>query len=154
MVKKELSRKFLHKERFAQKGFLITVDAFLSVTLMLLLITASLFYLSQAKVDSWNTVDLKSAVTDLSTILEKNLVFEDSIKQSSSELLLEKLNNSSSKYCFSTTIYNSSLSIFMSAVKTGCTKNSEEILSTERVIVVNSSGTISFYVARIDGWFK
>lgn len=147
-------KKFFSKKRYAEKGFLITVDSFLSVTLIIFLITASLFYLSQAKSDSWNTVDLKYAVNDLSTVLEKNLGFENAIKQSSSELLLEKLDNSSSKYCFSSTIYNSDLSVQMSSIKTGCTKNAEDILSAERVIVVNSSGTISLYIARIDGWFK
>jgi len=121
---------------------------------MLLLVTGALFYLSQSKVDSWNTVDLKFAVNDLSSVLEKNSVFESTIKQSSSELLLEKLNASAQKYCFSATIFDSGLNVFIAATKTGCTKSSEQILSTERTVVVNSDGDISFYVARIDGWFN
>jgi len=143
------------KEFFSQRGFVITVDSFLGVTLLFLLIVLSFFYLSQTAINSWNTIDLRDAVFDEATVLEKSLVLETAVNQSSSEGILSSLDSTQASYCFEVSILNpDDFSIAINALKTGCIKHADESFSFEKTLVVNSNGTVSFYVARIEGWSK
>ena len=140
---------------FSQKGFVITVDAFLGATLMFLLVILSFVYLSQTSMDSWNTVDLRNAVFDEANVLEKSLVLETAVKQSSSEGILSSLNSTQAFYCFEVSVLNpNDFSIVINALKTGCIKRSTDSFSFEKTLVVNSNGIVSFYIARIEGWSR
>jgi len=138
----------------SERGFVITVDSFLSVVVMTLLIVLSFFFLSKVTGDSWNLVDLKNIVSDKSAVLEKNLLFEDSILRSSSELLEVSLNSSPDPYCFEATLFNESLSPLVHALKAGCTKSTIQIISSERTFMVRDDNGSSFYIARVEGWVK
>ena len=70
------------------KGFIITTDAFIGLTLLALITVISFFYLSTVVQSSWNTVDLINLARDEATVLEKQQIFENAIKQSSADLLL------------------------------------------------------------------
>ncbi len=137
------------------KGFVITVDAFLGATLILLFIIISFFYLSQVSLTSWNLIDLRNIVNDEAAVLEKTMTLEYSVNQSSSDALLSKLNESAMNVCFEVTITNPVTSLpVVHAVKTGCVKNASEVASIERSFVVNDGNSVSFFVARIEGWVK
>ncbi|MFA5931468.1 MAG: hypothetical protein WC821_04115 [archaeon] len=139
----------------ARKGFIITVDAFLSVTLILLLVILSFFYLSSTSLDSWNVVDLKNIVFDCASVLEKSLALESAVKQSSSEGILLILNNTPNRYCFEVSVLDSTnLSPIITVLKAGCVKYSTEIISYERGLVVKTDMDTSFYLARVAGWVK
>jgi hypothetical protein len=137
------------------KGFVITVDAFLGATLILLFIIISYFYLSQVALTSWNLVDLRNIVNDEAAVLEKTMALEYSVNQSSSDVLLSKLNESSMNICFEVTIINPSTALpVIHAMKTGCVKNASEVVSIERSFVVNEDDRVSFFIARVEGWIK
>lgn len=145
----------INKGAKQEKGFVITVDAFLSSTLILLLIILSFFYLSNTSLNSWNIVDLKNIVFDCASVLEKSLTLESAVKQSSSEGILLFLNNTPNRYCFEVVILNpADLSPVVDVLKAGCTKYSDEIISYERALVVKNSSSTSFYLARVEGWVK
>jgi hypothetical protein len=152
VLKHSSCRKFIFPS--SEKGFVITVDAFLSVVVMILFVVLSLFFLSRVSSDAWNTVDLKNIVSDKASALEKSLIFEDSVKRVSVELLASSINSSPEPYCFSITIFNESLSPILHAIKAGCTKDATEIFSSERSLVVRSDAGSSFYIARVEGWVK
>jgi len=136
-------------------GFVVTVDAFLGATLVLLFIVISFFYLSHVSLTSWDQVDLRNTVNDEAAILEKTNAFEYSINQSSSDVLLAKIDESYSNTCFEVTIIDPSTSMpVIHSLKTGCTKNSSEVASVERSFVVNDDENVSFYIARVEGWIK
>jgi|GEM_PF-1091783 len=154
---KEWSKKDCHVNRtlqFSERGFVITVDAFLSVVVTTLLVLLAFFYLSWVSSDSWNVVDLKNIVSDEASVLEKNATFEDSVLRNSSELLEISLNSSPDPYCFEATIFNSSLSPVIHALKAGCSKTATQIISSERTIVVRDDAGSSFYFARVEGWIR
>lgn len=136
-------------------GFVITLDSFLGLTLLFFLIIASLYYVSQISFSSWNNIDLINSARDLSIVLEKGDYFEDSIIQGSSEILLEKINSTPQSICFevSLTPENSSLPTII-ASKSGCSKNYDELIVFNRVIVVNDGEDFDFFVASTEAWYK
>ncbi len=141
--------------KFFKKGFIITVDAFLGVTLMLLLILLSLFFISQTSLSSWNLVDLRTAVNDTAVLLEESKSFENSIKQSSGDILLSIINESPENYCFEVTVLDyPALSNVVHVVKSNCTKNSDTVIAVSKSVVINDHPNVLFYIAKVEGWIK
>jgi hypothetical protein len=137
------------------RGFVITVDAFLGVTLILLFAVLAFFYMSKVSLNSWNTIDQRNLVFDEASILEKSLALENSVINSSSEEILSFLNQTPQGYCFEVTIYSSpDLSPKIHSIKTGCVKSADEYISIDRSFVVRDSDSVSYYIARVSGWSK
>jgi hypothetical protein len=136
-------------------GFVITSDAFLGLTLLFLLILVSLSYISQVSFVAWNNIDLINSARDLSIVLDKSNVFENSILLNSSELLLDELNSTPNSFCFEINIVpeNSSVPV-LSVLKTGCSKNFDELIVVNRSIIVNNNNVFSFFVVKTEAWFK
>jgi len=136
-----------------EKGFIITVDSFISITLVLVFVLVSFYYLSNVTINSWNTVDARTLAFDEGAVLEKSLALENSIKQSSSEPLLSIINSTPSGYCFEVIVFDSTMVLpTVHAIKTGCTKNSSTLTSVERAFVVRENSIVSVYIARINVW--
>ena len=138
----------------SEKGFVITIDAFLSVTVVVLFVILAFFYLSNVGSVSWNSIDLKTIVSDELSVLEKSLVFEDALERGSSELILSSLNSTPNNYCFEVTLFSEVFSPIVHTIKTGCTKSATQIVSSERVIIVQSDFGPTSYIARVEGWSK
>lgn len=138
-----------------EKGFVITIDAFLGITLMFALIIVAFFFFSQTELSAWNSVDLRNAVNDEAAVLLKGRILENALQQGSSELVLMNLNSSSDNYCFEVTITGAgSSSIVLHSIKTGCVKSSDNIAAVNKSVVVRSNSLVSFYIARVEGWVK
>ena len=136
-------------------GFVVTSDSFLGLTLLFLLVLASIYYTSQISFDSWNNIDLINSARDLSTVLDKGNFFENAIKQGSSELLLEKINLTPQSFCFEVSVFPENVVVpSLVASKSGCVKNYEELIVVNRAIVVNDVNSISFYTACVEAWYK
>ena len=137
-----------------EKGFVMTVDAFLSITLIAIFVLLAFGYISLIKLDSWNSVDLKNSVFDTISILEKTNLFNDALLNYSTEGISSIMNSTPNNVCFESTVFDNSLNVVLHSIKTGCTKNSSQIFSAERLIVLNNNGNVSFFIARIEGWSK
>ncbi|MFA6064468.1 MAG: hypothetical protein WCW44_01480 [archaeon] len=136
-----------------EKGFIITVDSFISTTLVLVFVLVSFYYLSNISLNAWNTVDVRTLAFDEGAVLEKSLALENSVRLVSSESLLSSLNSTPSGYCFEATVFDASMTNpIIHAIKTGCTKNSTKVVSIDRAFIVRDGATSSFYIARIDVW--
>lgn len=138
------------------RGFLISLDAFLSLTINMLLIFMAFFYLSQISTTSWNSVDLKLIVMDQLAVLEKSGTLESSVKQKSSEPILSSLNMTPYPLCFEVLVFNDeNLSVpAIHVVKAGCQKNFTELSVVERALVVVHNSDVNFLIARVSGWKK
>jgi ABC-type amino acid transport substrate-binding protein len=138
------------------KGFIISTDAFIALTLLAFLAVVSFFYLSTITSTSWNTIDLINTARDEAIFLEKQQIFEDAIKQQSSDILLDKVNATPNAYCIEISIFNeNNLTVPMLYVlKSDCTKGFSDLATSDRTIVVNSGNNVSFYVAKIGVWYK
>ncbi len=136
-----------------EKGFIITVDSFISTTLVLVFVLVSFYYLSNISLNAWNTVDARTLAFDEGAVLEKSNALENSVKLVSSEPLLNSLNSTPSGYCFEATVFDSTMSTpIIHAIKTGCVKNSTKLISIDRAFVVRENAISSFYIARVDVW--
>lgn len=142
------------KTLWKEKGFIITVDSFLGITLIAVLILLAFGYMSLIKLDSWNNIDLKNSCSDLVSILDKTNVLNDSLLSYSTEGILDIFNSTPNNICFESTLFDDSFVVVLHAIKTGCTKSSTQVFSVERSIVLNDGATVSFFIARIEGWYK
>ncbi|MGI6589837.1 MAG: hypothetical protein ACOX1V_04220 [Candidatus Iainarchaeum sp.] len=140
--------------KISENGFIITVDSFLGITLATIFIILALFYLSLISLDSWNAVDLKDSCSDLISVMEKNGVIVDALFSSSSEEISLILNSTPQNTCFELIIFDEESINVIHSIKTGCVKSSRSVFSVERSIVLNEGEGVSFFVARINGWFK
>ena len=138
------------------KEFIISTDAFIGLSMLAFIVVISFFYLSTVSLTSWNTIDLIDTVRDEAIVLEKQQVFEDAIKQSSIDLVLSKLNATSDQFCFELSVFaESNLDVpVLYAIKTGCTKNYEQLVVADRTVVVNTDTDVDFYIAKLGGWYK
>jgi hypothetical protein len=138
------------------KGFILTFDSFLGIVLLFFLILATFFYISQISFDSWNSIDLITYARDEATVLEKNLVFENAIRQGSSELIRQNLNATHNPICFEASIFedNNITSPVIIATKSGCVKNSDSIYAINRTVVVKNNADINFYLIKMEAWYK
>lgn len=141
-------------DKIGEKGFIITVDSFLGITLVAIFVIMAFGFISLIRVDSWNSVDLKNACSDLSSILESENIISNALLSYSTEGILEVLDLTPSNICFESIIFDSDSNIVLHSIKTGCVKSSNQVFSTERSIVQNNGGTVSFFISRINGWFK
>ncbi len=137
-----------------QKGLFLSTDAFVGLTLVFVLILTSMVFLSQVSFNSWNSIDLINAARDEGVVLEKTLILEQSIKQNSSEHLVQALITTPESLCFEVNVFRKEdlLLPIMNAIKPNCVKYYKEISSTERTIIVNDNGVVLFYIARIGVW--
>ena len=142
------------KNFLKEKGFIITVDSFLSITLVAILMMLAFGYISLIKLDSWNSIDLKNSVSDLSILLDKTDSINSALLSYSTEGISSVLNSTPNNTCFESTVFDSGSTVVLHAIKTGCTKSSTQVFSVERSIVLNDNGVVSFFISRVEGWFK
>ena len=137
------------------KGFVLTTDSFIGITLLALFMLISLSLTSQVKINAWNNIDLVVVTRDIGIVLEKNNVLENAVLQGSSEILLSSLNSTPKATCFEINLYKSNDLVVpkISAIKAGCTKNFDELIIINRSFVVNSND-VNFYIAKIGGWYN
>ena len=138
------------------KGFIITIDAFMGLSMLAFIIVISFFYLSTVSLTSWNTIDLINTTRDEVVVLEKQQVLENAMKQSSADLILSKLNATPDSHCFELSIFSEdNLDIpVLYALKTGCTKDYAQLVVADRTFIVNTDTNVEFYVAKLGGWYK
>jgi hypothetical protein len=139
-----------------RRGFILSSDAFLGLTLLALLIVVSFGYISQINPSVWNNVDLINAGRDLSITFKKSDVFTNAIKQSSSELLLDKLDSTPNSFCFEINIFEESNTNvpLINAMKAGCIKSFDELVVINNSLVVNNNADVDFYLVKVGVWYK
>lgn len=137
------------------RGFIITIDSFLGIVLLFMLVIVSFSFLSNIGLSAWNNIDAHNAVNDEAIVLEKSLALENAVKQSSSEALSSALNSTRGAYCFDVTILNpSDYSPVVHALKSGCASSSDSEIVSNRSFAVRTDSNISFYIAKVGGWAK
>ncbi|MDD4251196.1 MAG: hypothetical protein PHX27_03325 [Candidatus ainarchaeum sp.] len=145
----------MKKDNLGSKGFVITSDSFLGLTILFVLILASMFYISQVSFNSWNNIDLINSARDVLIVFDKASYFENAILQGSSEVLVEKINSTPKSLCFELSLIPKDSSIpLIIALKSGCFKNFNELIVVNRSIIVNDGASVSFFTARVEAWYK
>jgi hypothetical protein len=138
------------------KGFVITTDAFIALTLLFILAVVSFFFISNTSIESWNNVDLVLASRDESALLEKSLALENAVLRDSTEPITELINASPQAICLEVSVFSQSdlNTPVMYALKASCTKSFSEVVVSQRSFVVNNGSSVNFFVARIGAWYK
>lgn len=147
------------------KGFFFTVDSFLAITFVTAVVLLALFNLSNVRLDAWNSIDLLYATNDMLTVLEKSGTLDDSfelnpldneITPTSSESVLNYLNNSSHALCFELTAFRDGnlLDPIFYVIEDDCSNESSEVTVVERPFVIVKGDIIQINTVRLSGWRK
>ena len=140
-----------------KKGFVITLDAFLSLVLVLVLVFAAYSAISGTTATAWDTVQLKTLAQDEATVLQKSRAADAANFVWSGMDLVEIMNVSPVRVCFESSIlYGPDRSVLVHALKTGCVKNASEIVAVERSFVtigVSDPSLIANDIIRVEAWW-
>ena len=138
-----------------ENGFIITIDSFLGITLLFVLLVMAYFFFSQVSLDAWNNIDLRNSVNDEATVLTKTFIFENAINQSSSEVISMAINTMPPNLCLEVTIMNSiDYSPLLHATKSSCVKSNKDVVAVNRNVSVRNDSRVNFYIAKVEGWYK
>jgi hypothetical protein len=137
------------------KGFILSSDAFLGLTLLSILIIVSFGYVAQINSNVWNNVDLINAGRDVMLTFKENNIFENTVRQNSAEILLDNLNSTPNSFCFEINIFEESdTSVpIINVIKTGCIKNYDEFVVVNGSLVINNDN-LDYYLVRVGTWYK
>ena len=146
-----------------KKGFFFTVDSFLALTFVTAIVLLSMFHMSNVQLDSWNSIDLRTATNDALIVMEKSGALDSAFQEDSGEIItasaipiLEDMNRTSQAYCFELVIFEGgdvSKPVFH-VMKPDCSKESTEFASVERPLVIVKGDLIENYIVRLGGWRK
>lgn len=131
-----------------KKGIAFTIDAVFALVLAVLLITATLVFISDNTFSNKKSLD--SVSKSVLTVLEKDFMLKNAIEFDSLSELSVYINTLPSQYCFILSIKNQSKSeVIDNVTKSNCVQ-SEEIIYTRRVFVYNQE----IYYAELISWYK
>jgi len=134
------------------KGFVISIDAMLALSVMLVLFIAAAFYLAQVKSSATPSLFLKEFSMDTGMVLEKTSLLKNAIEKNSSTELSSFLNKLPKNVCLEVSIFNKDNleSAEITVLKSGCNADYSEKTSIKRGFLAGSPP--EFYIARISAW--
>ncbi len=135
-----------------KKGFVISIDAMLALSVTLVLFIAAAFYLARVESSATPSLFLKEFSMDAGTVLEKTRILENAVEKNSSVELSSFLNKLPQNVCLEVSIFNEDdlESAELTVLKNGCNANYAEKTSIKRGFLAGSPP--QFYVARISAW--
>ncbi|MBI2598472.1 MAG: hypothetical protein HYW50_04720, partial [Candidatus Diapherotrites archaeon] len=139
-----------------KKGFVMSVDAIISLLIFFALFSATTFYLGQVKFEAKNSVLLKESAMDAITVLEKNGKLEEAVKTNKATQIRSFLNKLPNSLCAQIQIFgeNDPANPLMTVLRPDCKKNFKETATFNRSFAVLNGATADNYVARITAWTR
>jgi len=135
------------------KGFVISVDAVISLIITFSLLVAINGFFAEARPNSLNDIKLSAVSEDVLAVLEKTGKLENSVKENSNNEIAKYLNKTSLSLCFEINIYDydHNSSALSSAAKKDCRK-------TDKMLVISTKRSFfseeKFYWAEMKSWHK
>ena len=146
----------MKQEKISSKGFIISLDALVALSVLLSVLMLSSFYLSQAQYTAKNGIILKENAIDILSTLEKNGVLEEAVATDKPAPIRSFLNKLPDSICADLSIYNSTdlNSAVMDVLRPGCQKNFTESATLNGSFIVQEANDANFYIARSTVWFR
>ncbi|MCX8190026.1 MAG: hypothetical protein N3F05_02240 [Candidatus Diapherotrites archaeon] len=136
------------------KGFILSMDALFSLTVLIILLGIVTFYFSGMSFGAFQSTALYDFASDLGAALEKGGYFEKAIDENEMTELSTILNVSPQKLCLELRIYSSEdiNSVLFSTYKVGCVSKYSERASYKRSFFSNKAGKA--YLAEVLAWYR
>jgi len=147
--------KLITKKR-NEKGFIISFEALIALLVFAVLISTSIFYLSQVVPEARNSLLLKETAADALTVLDKTTVLQNAIDSGSSSDISSFLARLPYNMCTEVLIYsNTDLNtVVLSTLRPGCEKTFNELATVKRDFFTENNGNLEFYMAKLNMWVR
>ena len=136
------------------KAFIFTLDAILAIILCSIIFLFTYSLLTKFQDSVVRETALTDACSDVLTSLEKNGTLRNSVYYSRTSDIRDVLSNMSSNICSSITIYSSSNQPLLLAKRPDCSCTGDRSLIVRSFVIPQSNGTISEYMAKMEGCYK
>jgi len=138
------------------RGFVISFDALLALTLLLIVLLLTNSYLSGVEFGAKNSLTLKQNAMDIATVLEKSGEFEWAVQNNKVNQIRSYINKLPNSVCAEVKIFsdNDYSTPALSVLRPGCTKDFDDSATINRGFVERSSGNTNFYVGRVITWLR
>ena len=144
------------KIKISGKGFIISLDALVALSILLSVLMLSSFYLGQAQYSAANSLILKENAADILSTLEKNGALEEAVATDKPAPIRSFLNKLPDSICADLSIYGSTdlNSAVMDVLRPGCRKNFTDSATLNGSFIVQEGSDANFYIARAMVWFR
>jgi len=137
-----------------ERGFIISFDGMVALSLAFILFIAAATYLAGVQSNARGSVFLKEFSMDAATVLEKSGLLEETVERNSSAGLRSFLNKMPAAVCMEVKIFDNSdlVNAEVVVLKAGCTAEYFEKTSLKRGFVAGDDP--EFYIAEVSAWKK
>jgi hypothetical protein len=136
------------------KAFIFTLDAILAIVLCTIMLLFTFSLLTKFQYSVVRDTALSDACSDVLTSLEKNHTLKNAIYYSRTSDMSNVLSNISSNICSTITIYSSNNQPLLVAKRADCSCTGSRSLIVRSFVVPQSNGTLSEYMAKMEGCYK
>lgn len=135
------------------KGFILSMDALFSLTVLMILLGIVTFYFSGISFGAFQSAALYDFASDIGASLEKGGYFERAIDENEMNELSTIINVSPQRLCLEIRIYSSEdiNSVLFNTYKVGCISKYTERASYKRSFFSNKTGKA--YLAEVLAWY-
>jgi len=137
-----------------KRGFLISFDGILSISVAFVFFLTAIFYLSGVESSSRQSSYLKDFSMDIASVLEKSGDLESAIDNNSVGPIESFLNRTPKNVCTQLRLFDKddTSNSVMIVRKNGCLDDYTERTALKRSFFVESKD--EFYLAEVNSWFK
>jgi hypothetical protein len=136
------------------KAFIFTLDAILAIVLCTAIFLFTYSLLTKFQYSVVRDTALSDACSDVLTSLEKNHTLQNAVYYSRASDIRDILSNVSPGICSTITIYSSTNQPLLMAKRADCSCTGSRSLVVRSFVVSNSNGTLSGYMAKMEGCYK
>ena len=137
------------------KGFIISFDGMLALSVTLILFIAAAYYLARVESSAVSSVSLREFSMDVATVLEKSEMLERAVERDSAAEIRSLVNKMPESICLEVKIYSSDdlENADIIVLRGGCTAEYEERTSAKRSFLAGSWNP-SLHLAEVGAWYK
>ncbi len=139
-----------------KKGFVISLDAFVALLVLIIFIGTSVFFLGEIEYRARNSNLLKETAGDAITVLDKTGALETSVEDKSTIEIRSFLNSLPYNLCAEVFVYSETdlkNPVFV-VLRTDCAKTFDDLAVIKRSFFTESDGNLNFYLAEMKMWVR
>ena len=136
------------------KGFVISFDGLLALSVTLILFIAAASYLARVESSAVSSVSLREFSVDVAAVLEKSGMLERAVERDSVAEIRSFVNKMPEGVCIEVKVYGSGdlENAGIIVLRSGCTAVYEEKTSAKRGFL--AGGSPSLHMAEVSAWYK
>lgn len=130
------------------RAFILSLDAVLTVFIVMAIIIASSFFLDKSALTDWDSAFLQATASDFLTVADKQGVLSSFMTDSDAAKPLYRI--LPKRACARLSVYDSSGAILRSSVRSDCSKFAPVTGVSRRAFIYSNS----IYLAEVVMWYK